>query len=79
MHLVTGPLKVFKGTNWKLAGPSKWEDHPVEYIANKNEKYLGDRKIGDTEYCVFKMCTDDFGAQPKDFLEKNQECETPFG
>lgn len=73
MKMKVGPLKVFGGTNWKLAGPSKWTDHPCTYLANGNEKYVGNRMIGESEYCVFKLCTDDFGAQLKSFLEEAAE------
>jgi hypothetical protein len=61
-----GSVLVFRGTNWKLAGDSKWAAHGTSYVANGNEKYVGSRKIGGVEHEVFVLCDDDFGAQPKE-------------
>lgn len=64
-----GKLLVFKGMNWKLAGDSKWVEHCVPYIANGNEERLGERSIGGEAHVVFRMCDDDFGAQPKSVVD----------
>jgi hypothetical protein len=68
MKLIDGGIKIFSGTNWKLVGDKKWVDHEAEYLANGYEEYLGDRQINSELHCVFKLCDDDFGAQPKSKL-----------
>lgn len=50
---------------WKLAGDSKWTPYCVSYLANGHERYVGEREIGGVPHCVFVLCDDDFGAQPK--------------
>jgi len=68
MSLKDGKLLVFKGTNWKLAGDPKWEEQST-YIPNGNEKRVGERPIDGTVHVVFKLCDDDFGAQPKTIVD----------
>jgi hypothetical protein len=65
MNLKDGKLLIFSGTNWKLAGDKKWVEHTVPYLANGNEKYVGERIIDGAPHAVFKLCDDDFGAQLK--------------
>lgn len=63
MPLVSGLIKVFSGKNWKLAGDGKWTE-VSSYVANGNEVKLGQRMIDGQMHEVYKMCDDDFGAQP---------------
>ena len=53
MSLKNGKLLVFKGTNWKLAGDPKWEEHS-SYVVNGHEKLLGERVIDG----VVQRCSD---------------------
>lgn len=69
MHLKDGSLLVFNGKNWKLAGPKKWKEHETPYVANGNEKYVGEREISGVTHAIFRLCDDDFGAQPKSVAE----------
>ena len=70
MSLKNGKLLVFKGTNWKLAGDPKWED-PSSYVVNGHEKLLGERVIDGVVHTVFRLCDDDFGAQPKTIVDES--------
>ena len=64
MPLKDGKMLVFSGTNWKLAGDKKWVEHAA-YLANGNEKLVGERQIDGALHDVYRLCDDDFGAQPK--------------
>jgi len=68
MSLKDGKLLVFKGTNWKLAGDPKWEEC-ASYVPNGHEKRIGERVIDGVNHVVFRLCDDDFGAQPKTTVE----------
>ena len=70
MSLKNGKLLVFKGTNWKLAGDPKWEEHS-SYVANGHEKLLGERVIDGVVHVVFRLCDEDFGAQPKTIVDES--------
>lgn len=73
MKLFDGDLLVFHGTNWKLASDSKWVKHFTKYLANGNEKYVGDRMINGEMHVVFVLCDDDFGAQPKSHCQSQSQ------
>jgi hypothetical protein len=74
MRLKPGELLVFDGTNWKLAGDSKWLKVDG-YTPNYAEKFMGVRLIGGIDYAVFQCMDGDFVAQPKDLCIQKLEGE----
>lgn len=60
-----GDLLVFKGKNWSLAGDSKWQPHPWNYLANGHEEFVGKKMLKGEQHLVFILCNGDFGAQPE--------------